>query len=210
MNKHFTCFTALVAGPMGGVGELVAEALAGAGVRVVVSGTSLANALRTVATIHQAGGAASYVPAERTAEATSAHLRAATTAAGGHIDILVSTTDATPSAQGEASRLAGVVGLAMAQRGEGTMIDIVASPDASCSDHATGWTIRRITTVHRSPFGATLAGSTALPRPGRTTAAEVASDVVHLAIDALQHHDGSDAEPVSVPRLALAGTPSHL
>jgi hypothetical protein len=205
MNKQFAGSTALVAGPMKGVGELVAEALADVGVQVVISGSSMTDALRTIATIHQAGGVASYIPAERTAEATTARVHAATTAAGGHIDILVTTTDSTPSVRGQAARLTDTVGLAMARRGEGTMIDVSAAPDPVHPDSSSGWTIQRTTTIYRTPFGASLVGvgnpdsilrrtpgsvdpATANCPPdeaGVTTAAHVAGDVVRLAFEAL-------------------------
>ena len=92
MNLHLTGKTALVTAASGGIGRGVAEALADAGVRVAISGRTLAS-LETVAS--RAGGRPAIVVGDVGAKGGPAQIAAEASAAlGGRIDILVNNAGA--------------------------------------------------------------------------------------------------------------------
>ena len=136
--------TALVTGSTGGLGVAIASALAEEGAFVIVSGRDKARGDAVVAEIRSAGGAAEFVVADLGAGEHEVHRLAeqATVAAGGRIDILVNNAALllmpTPTAEisEEVLRdafavnvfapllLTGALAPAMAQRGDGAIINI--------------------------------------------------------------------------------------
>jgi len=96
MNLHLTGKTALVTAASGGIGRGVAEALADAGVRVAISGRTLAS-LETVAETlaSRADGRPAIVVGDVGAKGGPAQIAAEASAAlGGRIDILVNNAGA--------------------------------------------------------------------------------------------------------------------
>lgn len=90
-NRRLAGRTALVTGSTGGLGVAIASALAAEGAFVVVSGRDEARGAAVVADILAAGGKADLVPGDLGAGAGEVHRIAAeaTSAAGGHLDVLV-------------------------------------------------------------------------------------------------------------------------
>jgi 3-oxoacyl-[acyl-carrier protein] reductase len=104
MNLNLTGKTALVTAASGGIGEGVAAALAEAGVRVAISGRTLAS-LETVAQLlaSSAGGRPAIVVGDVGAKNGPAQIAAGAVAAlGGRIDILVNNAGAARPISGEA------------------------------------------------------------------------------------------------------------
>ena len=143
-NGRLAGRTALVTGSTGGLGVAIASALAEEGAFVIVSGRDKARGDAVVAEIRSAGGAAEFVVADLGAGEREVHRLAeqATAAAGGRIDILVNNAALllmpTPTAEisEEVLRdafavnvfapllLTGALAPAMAQRGDGAIINI--------------------------------------------------------------------------------------
>jgi len=104
MNLHLTGKTALVTAASGGIGRGVAEALVDAGVRVAISGRTLAS-LETVAETlaSRAGGRPTIVVGDVGAKGGPAQIAAEAAAAlGGRIDIVVNNAGAARPITGEA------------------------------------------------------------------------------------------------------------
>ncbi|WP_446220442.1 SDR family NAD(P)-dependent oxidoreductase [Micromonospora sp. IBHARD004] len=82
--------TALVTGSTSGIGRVIATAYAAEGAHVIVTGRRVDEGAKRVAEITEAGGRATFVPADlRDGEGAAALARTALAAAGGRIDILV-------------------------------------------------------------------------------------------------------------------------
>ena len=136
--------TALVTGSTGGLGVAVASALAAEGAFVVVSGRDKARGDAVVADIRSAGGVAEFIAADLGAGEQEARRLAeqATLAAGGRMDVLVNNaaTLLMPTPTAEISEealqdafavnvfapflLTGALAPAMAERGEGAIVNI--------------------------------------------------------------------------------------
>jgi NAD(P)-dependent dehydrogenase (short-subunit alcohol dehydrogenase family) len=100
MNR-LTGRRALVTGSTGGIGEVVAQALAAEGAHVVVSGRNAERGRQVVREIAGKGGSAVFVAADLSAggPAVTALATEATEAAGGTIDLLVNNAGAIVGAQ---------------------------------------------------------------------------------------------------------------
>jgi 3-oxoacyl-[acyl-carrier protein] reductase len=96
MNLNLTGKTALVTAASGGIGSGVAEALAEAGVRVAISGRTLATLEMVAETLaSRAGGRPAIVVGDVGAKSGPAQIAAEAAAAlGGRIDILVNNAGA--------------------------------------------------------------------------------------------------------------------
>ena len=96
MNLHLTGKTALVTAASGGIGRGVAEALADAGVRVAISGRTLASLEMVAETLaSRADGRPAIVVGDVGAKGGPAQIAAEASAAlGGRIDILVNNAGA--------------------------------------------------------------------------------------------------------------------
>lgn len=136
--------TALVTGSTGGLGVAIATALAAEGAFVIVSGRDKTRGDAVVADIRSAGGTAEFVVADLGAGDHEVHRLAeqATAAAGGQIDILVNnaamllmptpTADISEELLRDAFAvnvfapflLTGALAPAMAQRGDGAIVNI--------------------------------------------------------------------------------------
>lgn len=136
--------TALVTGSTGGLGVAIAKALAAEGALVIVSGRDPGRGDAVVTDIRAAGGRAEFVAADLGAGGAQVRALAdgALAAAGGRIDILVNnaavwslpapTAEITEEALLESYRtnvvapflLTGALVPAMAQRGEGAVVNI--------------------------------------------------------------------------------------
>lgn len=91
--------TAIVTGSTSGIGEAIARVLASSGATVVVSGRNAERAQAVVDTITAAGGTARAVVADLGASADEVRRFAteATTALGGHVDVLVNNAGVYPA-----------------------------------------------------------------------------------------------------------------
>ena len=136
--------TALVTGSTGGLGVAIASTLAAEGAFVVVSGRDKKRGDAVVAGIQAAGGRTEFVAADVGAGEAEVRRLAeqATSAAGGHIDILVNnaamllmptpTADISEQTLRDAFAvnvfapflLTGLIAPAMAKRGEGAIVNI--------------------------------------------------------------------------------------
>ncbi|KAA0099629.1 SDR family oxidoreductase [Mycolicibacterium sp. P1-18] len=136
--------TALITGSTYGLGAGIAVALAGAGALVVVTGRTRDRGERVVEAIESAGGRAHFVRADFSVgpEAAQDLAAAATEAAGGRLDILVNNVatiiQPAPTADVTGDQIAaafavsvttpflltGLIAPAMAQRGEGAIVNI--------------------------------------------------------------------------------------
>jgi NAD(P)-dependent dehydrogenase (short-subunit alcohol dehydrogenase family) len=143
-TKRLEGRTALVTGSTGGLGVVIASALAADGALVVVSGRDKARGDAVVADIRSAGGGAEFVPADLGAGEHEVYRLAeqATTVAGGRIDILVNNAAVffVPTPTAEISEellrnalavnvfapflLTGALAPAMVQRGGGAIVNI--------------------------------------------------------------------------------------
>jgi NAD(P)-dependent dehydrogenase (short-subunit alcohol dehydrogenase family) len=143
-TKRLEGRTALVTGSTGGLGVAIASALAEAGAFVTVSGRDKARGDAVVANIRSAGGTAAFVVADLGAGEQEVRRLAegATGAAGGRIDILVNNaaTLLMPTPTADISEellrdafavnvfapflLTGALAPAMAQRGDGAIVNI--------------------------------------------------------------------------------------
>jgi NAD(P)-dependent dehydrogenase (short-subunit alcohol dehydrogenase family) len=143
-TKRLEGRTALVTGSTGGLGVAIASALAEAGAFVIVSGRDKARGDAVVADIRSAGGAADFVAADLGAGEQEVRrlVDQATGAAGGRIDILVNnaamllmptpTADISEELLRDAFAvnvfapflLTGALAPAMAQRGDGAIVNI--------------------------------------------------------------------------------------
>ena len=96
MNLNLTGKTALVTAASGGIGSGVAEALAGAGVRVAISGRTQASLEMVAGTLaSRAGGRPAIVVGDVGAKSGPAQIAAEAAAVlGGRIDILVNNAGA--------------------------------------------------------------------------------------------------------------------
>ncbi|HTU72107.1 MAG TPA: SDR family oxidoreductase [Trebonia sp.] len=89
--------TALVTGGTSGIGRAAAQALAGRGAHVVLSGRDVTRGEQAVAMIRSAGGTADFVKADLVDEAGARTLaRQAEELGGGHVDILVNSAGIFP------------------------------------------------------------------------------------------------------------------
>ena len=104
MNLNLAGKTALVTAASGGIGSGVAEALADAGVRVAISGRTLATLENVADTLaSRAGGRPAIVVGDVGAKSGPAQIAAEAAAAlGGRIDILVNNAGASRPITGEA------------------------------------------------------------------------------------------------------------
>lgn len=143
-GTRFTGRTALITGSTGGLGVAIASTLAADGALVVVSGRDKQRGDAVVADIRSSGGRAEFVAADIGAgDAEVARLaHEATTAAAGHIDILVNNAAMllmpTPTADVPQRLLhgafavnvfapfllTGLIAPSMAQRGGGAVVNI--------------------------------------------------------------------------------------
>ena len=134
--------TALVTGSTSGIGRAAAEALAGLGARVAVSGRDQARGGEVVAAIRDGRGRADFLAADLTSAAAAIDLAARATAVlGGAVDILVNNAGIYPetstSQTDEATFdrtyalnvkapyfLTGALAPAMAERGHGSIVNV--------------------------------------------------------------------------------------
>lgn len=136
--------TALVTGSTSGLGAGIAVALAGAGALVVVTGRTRARGEQLVEKIESNGGRAVFLPVDFSAgaDAVKGLASAAVDAVGGRLDILVNNVatlvQPAPTAEVTAEQitdafgvsvitpflLTGLLAPAMAQRGEGAIVNI--------------------------------------------------------------------------------------
>jgi NAD(P)-dependent dehydrogenase (short-subunit alcohol dehydrogenase family) len=142
MTNDLTGSTALITGGNSGIGRAAAQALAGLGAHVVLTGRDQARGGQVVASIRAQGGRADFIAAELTDEASARQLaKQATDLGGGHVDILVNNAGIFPfGPTHEASEtdfdsvyalnvkvpffLVAALAPAMAERGHGVIINV--------------------------------------------------------------------------------------
>lgn len=96
MTKELSTSTALVTGGTSGIGRATAQALAGLGAHVIISGRNPERGEAAVRSIRDAGGSADFVPADLQDEASARGLARRAVELRGKVDILVNSAGAFP------------------------------------------------------------------------------------------------------------------
>jgi NAD(P)-dependent dehydrogenase (short-subunit alcohol dehydrogenase family) len=96
MSSELSGTTALVTGGTSGIGRAAAEALAGLGAHVVISGRDAGRGAQVVESIRAAGGRAEFVATELRDEASARSLAARARELLGHVDVLVNSAGIFP------------------------------------------------------------------------------------------------------------------
>jgi NAD(P)-dependent dehydrogenase (short-subunit alcohol dehydrogenase family) len=145
MANNLTGSTALVTGAASGIGRAAAQALAGLGAHVVLSGREAGRGGQVVAEIRARGGSADSVAADLRDETRARHLTKQAAELGGHVDILVNNAGIFPFGPTHESSEADFDGVyavnvkapfflvaelapAIARRGHGAVINVTARP----------------------------------------------------------------------------------
>ncbi|GAA4564162.1 SDR family NAD(P)-dependent oxidoreductase [Planotetraspora kaengkrachanensis] len=222
--------SALVTGSTDGLGVAIAQALAAEGAHVIVTGRNVEGGKRTVGSIEQAGGRATFIAADlgRGAAAIRELAHAAGEAAGGDLDILVNNAalliDPAPTAEVEeelidqalrvnvkaAFLLTGLIAPEMAARGSGSVINMGSINGLFGSAHsalysATKATVHSLTKSWAAEYGpAGVRVNTVAPGPTLTEKISGIQDRLASMIAAMPSRRASTPAEVAAAVVFLA------
>jgi NAD(P)-dependent dehydrogenase (short-subunit alcohol dehydrogenase family) len=223
--------TALVTGSTSGLGAGIATALAAAGAHVVVTGRTSAHGEQVVARIESDGGQATFVPVDFSEgpDSIAALAATATEAVDGRLDILVNNVatliQPAPTSDVTAAEitatfgvsvltpflLTGMVAPAMAQRGDGAIVNIgsisgLVGANGSALYGATKASVHQLTRAWAAEYGpAGVRVNAVSPGPIATERSDEYAAAIAPVLAQLPSHRMSSVAEVAAAVVFLAG-----